>query len=472
MQHQRVAVSKLLTKKVGALYQDMGTGKTRVALELAVQRLQAGKVDCILWLCPVSVKRTIVAEVDKHLNGATWELVEPRGIRNMDATVYIAGIESLSGSLRLNLRLLDLVQARRCFLVCDESNLIKNDRADRTLSAQRLGERCTYKLILNGTPLSNGVQDMFSQWYFLDRRILGYTSWYSFAANHLEFDPDHPGRIVRAHKVDYLTNKIAPYTYQVRKEECLDLPAKTYGVVECHMTSAQREAYEEIKTVIFDAWENGIDQWDSSIAIFRLFGALQMAVSGRIPKGEPIFPSPRHNPRIQVLLEQLQLLSGKVVIWCKYRHEIADITRVLREDYGADMITEVWGGLSERKRALELERFAGPARFLVANKDCAGYGLNLQFCSYAIYYDNNFSWATRVQSEDRLHRVGQTRNVHIIDIVCRHSIDARIHECLQRKENLIDSFRMEIAQNKDRIRVGRWLDVEDISGHERLRRCS
>jgi len=189
---------------------DMGTGKTLTALELGIRRLNAGRVDCILWLCPVSVRRTIAAEVDKHTD-AMWEIVRPRGIRNPDANVYIAGIESLSSSVSLNARLLELTQAKRCFLVCDESSLIKNPKARRTLAIWRLGERCPYRLILNGTPLSNNETDLYAQWYLLDPRILGYSSFYAFAANHLEYDPDRPGRVVKAHNVEYLTRKMQPY---------------------------------------------------------------------------------------------------------------------------------------------------------------------------------------------------------------------------------------------------------------------
>lgn len=130
---------------------DMGTGKTRTALELAINRKLEGKVDCVLWLCPVSIKRTIADEIAKHLPDAVYEIVNRSGVKNWNADIYIAGIESLSQSPSLNFVLLDLVEKKRCFVVVDESSLVKNHTAKRTKAIWRLGERATYKLILSGT---------------------------------------------------------------------------------------------------------------------------------------------------------------------------------------------------------------------------------------------------------------------------------------------------------------------------------
>lgn len=452
MDHQQTAVEKLSRVKVGALYMDMGTGKTRTALELAVRRMQAGKCDCILWLCPVSVRRTIADEVTKHLAGAVVEMVRPNRVCGQ-ADIYIAGIESLSGSLSLNVRLLELVQAKRCFLVCDESSLIKNRHADRTVAVWRLAERCRYRLILNGTPLSNNERDLYSQWYVLDWRILGYSSFYSFAANHLEYDRDIPGRIVAAHDVDLLVRKMQPYLYQVRKSDCLDLPEKTYSRYYTGMSAKQFILYHETKAeLLFDLDPNE----DNSTAIYKLFTALQRIVSGVDLEGKPLF-APGYNPRLQLLDEIIEDIPGdaKVIIWCKYTHEVEAVAASL-----GGGVSRLYGELTPKQRDAELAAFAGPNRFLVANKSLGAFGLNLQFARYAIFYDNDFSWATRAQAEDRIHRAGQTQQTHYVDIVCSGSIDDRIQQCLQRKGDLVEDFRAEIKRTGNNL--GRWLDGENI----------
>lgn len=451
MTHQKKAVRKLSKIKVGALYMDMGTGKSRTALELAIKRLKAGKVDCVLWLCPVSVRQTIADEIEKHLDYAIYELIQPKKIEDWNAHIYIAGIESISQSDRVYCRLLELVDKRNCFLVVDESSLIKNNLAKRTKRILRLGKYCTYKLILNGTPITNTEQDLFSQWYLLDWRILGYQSFWSFAANHLEYDEHIPGRVVRTLNTDYLTRKIAPYTYQVTKEECLDLPKKTYSSRYFSMTMRQAELYYWTKEdVLSQPLE---DPWDCSW-LLELLSSLQKIISGLTPDMKPIFKNPLNNPRIQTLLEIIENMPDrKTIIWCKYQYEIDTIKRVLIDKYGEEEVSELWGELSEKRRDKELKRFQNGARFLVANKRCGAFGLNLQFCNYAIYYSNDYSWYTRSQSEDRIYRAGQKNNVHIIDIVCNNSIDEMIRDSLYHKENLIDKFRDRINKVKDEKKI-------------------
>ena len=445
--HQKVAVEKLSHLKVGALYMEMGTGKTRTAIELIAKRYNAGKVNHILWLCPCAVRTTIRAELEKHIGGDT-------------SMFSVYGIESLSSSDRLYLHLLDMAQEYKLFLIVDESNLVKNPMAIRTERITEISKLCEYKMILNGTPISRCEADMFAQWYILDWRILGYQSYWSFAANHLEYDKDIPGRIRRVLDVDYLVKKIAPYTFQVKKSECLDLPEKTYTKWGYYISDEQADEYAESK----DIYLNFLDELRSD-TIYKLFTALQHVVSGRRVltgpnekmKTAPIFKKPRDNPRIGELLEIIKRMEDKkTIIWCRYTHEIKDIAKILREDYGEGSTVEYYGELTKKKREESIDKFTNKARFFVANKTCAGYGLNLQFCSLMIFYSNDWDWATRSQAEDRIHRIGQKDTVSIIDIYAYGTIDERIMDCLERKEGLVDWFRGEI-KDKQKEDLGRWL---------------
>ena len=117
-----------------------------------------------------------------------------------------------------------------------------------------------------------------------------------------------------------------------------------------------------------------------------------------------------------------------------------------------------------KRRQKSIDMFKGESQFFVANKVCAGYGLNLQFCSYVIYYSNDWDYATRAQSEDRVHRIGQSKNVHIIDICAANTLDERIIDCLQRKENLIDSFKREIEHQKDKTYKELFIQGKTLRG--------
>lgn len=463
-EHQRRAVEKLSKIKVGALYMEMGTGKTRTALELIALRYNAGKIDHVLWLCPCSVKETIRREIEKHIVGDT-------------SMFTICGIETLSSSIRANVDCLRLVQSKNVYLIVDESNLVKNPKAKRTQNIQRLADLCQYKLILNGTPVSRNEADMFAQWRILDWRILGYRSFWSFAQNHVVWDEHIRGRIKDIVNVDYLTRRIAPYTFQIKKEECADLPRKTYDTEYYYLTDEQWDHYYSVsESLFFD-----LDELEPH-TIYRLFTGLQNVTSGfkvnLIRKRfvtESFFLNPLDNPRIQKLLDVIERIDEhKIIIFCKYTKEIVDIVDILNKKYGNGAAVPFYGEIRQKERQRNIDKFSKSAQFFVANKTTAGYGLNLQFCNYVIFYNNDWDYATRSQAEDRVHRIGQSKNVHIIDICASGTIDERILKCLHRKENMVEAFKyfIEKMKDKDISAMKEWLqggleDAENLSRQKR-----
>ncbi|HZK38145.1 MAG TPA: DEAD/DEAH box helicase, partial [Clostridia bacterium] len=413
------------------------------------------KIDRVLWLCPCSVKETIRREFKKHM-------------RDYRGKFVVEGIESLSSSVRLNSRLLKLVRDERIMLVVDESNLVKNHRAKRTINITRLSEYCPYRLILNGTPITRNEADLYAQWYILDWRIFGYRSYWSFSNNHLEYD-DY-GRIRNILNVDYLVGKMAPYAYQVKKSECLTLPEKTYETTYFHLTDEQDWHYMEIADLLMFE----VDEWEPH-TIYRLFTGLQNILSGlRITETDPsfktelFFDDPMENPRMQKLMELVGMDEEKTIIFCTYTHEIKEITKLLNEKYGEDTAVEFYGDLNQKDRQKNLDKFEGRSQYLVANKACAGYGLNLQFCSYVIYYSNDWDYGTRIQSEDRVHRMGQTENVHYIDICAADTLDERILKCLERKENLVDTFKYELENQKDVNILEKYIYYKNRKGRKKV----
>lgn len=440
--HQEEAYEKLRKLRAGALFMEQGTGKTRTALELVQKRLKSGKADCVLWLCPCSVKKNLKEDLAYHCGEMPREIV-------------IRGIESLSSSDRLYLQLMRLVETHKVFIVVDETMLTKNPNAIRTERIIQLSQKCPFKLILNGTPVSRNEADLYAQFYILDWRILGYQSYYSFAANHLEYktirlpngrDYVDRNRIERVLNVDYLSEKIAPYTYQVKKDECLKLPGKSYHCMDFEMTREQEREYAAVE----DAYLMAVDEFHSD-TIYKLFTACQHVVAGRhVLTGPeegmvtaPAFENPMDNPRIEALMDVVERLGDeKAIIFCKYQHEIDSLLSVLP---GA---VEFSGRIPKNRRQENRKCFREDKQFLVANKTCGAFGLNLQFCHNIIFYDNDFNLATRLQAEDRVHRLGQEHEVAIWDLKCHDSIDEFILDCLQRKENMASRFKRMLEEEQ------------------------
>lgn len=447
LEHQQPAVQKMLPTRVGALFMDMGTGKTRVAIELAARRLAL--IDRVLIFCPVSLKETWRHEIAKHTDAGPADIYlfdDRTSQRALPAAFWcVAGIESMSASNRMVLAANALI-TERTFVIVDESSYIKGHKAKRTERITAMSERARYRLLLTGTPLSQGVVDLYAQMRFLSPAILGYSSFYSFAANHLEFSDKFPGLIVRAHRVDHLAAKIQPYVYQVTKDECLDLPRKLYDLRYYGMTAEQRSQYEYAKAYFLDVEE--ITSYD----LFRLFTSLQQIISGywRHPDTGEVIELPHY--RLDMLSDTLASIpdGAKVIVWCKYHYSLRQIVAMLSTAHGPEAVAQFHGDLSEQARNAELARFRAGARFLVATQSAGGHGLTLNEAHHAVFYENGFKYAERAQAEDRCHRIGQARPVTYLDLVCRRSIDERIQRALADKADVVEAFRRQVQQVKDK----------------------
>ena len=424
--HQKDAVKKLIGLKVGALFAEQGTGKTIITLEIARLRYEAGKINKIIWLCPCSAKQNIKREIIKQ---APDELL---------SIVTICGIETLSTCVKAISYLMQLSVKSKCFLVVDESLLIKNPKALRTENILKISQNCPYRMILNGTPISRNEADLYSQFYLLDWRILGYKSYWSFSANHIEYD-EH-GKMRRVLNTDVLAKKISPYTFQIRKDECMELPGKHYHTEFFYMTQEQAAEYDRVADILLE----NVDEWKSE-TIYRLFSGLQAVISGKRLifnknashfETEEMFQNPCDNPRISRLLDIVP--DRKTIIFCNYESEISQLCEILPDSVRFD------GNVPQKKRDNALLEFARNKKYLIANRNCAGYSLNLQFCHTVIYMSNSWDLGTRVQSEDRVHRYGQESEVEIYDICAENTIDKKIISCLNGKENLLDSLKEEI----------------------------
>lgn len=454
MPHQSAAVEKLLPTRIGALFMEMGTGKTRTAIEMIARR--DGRVGNVVWFCPVSLKETIRQEIIKHTDTPP-EQIHVFGEKTNERTIpavfwYIVGIESMSASRRVILTV-NAIVGEASMVIVDESSYIKGHRSARTDWITRIAERARYRLILTGTPLSQGVVDLFSQMRFLSPKILGYRSFYSFAANHLEYSEKFPGLIVRSHNTAYLAAKIKPYVYQVTKAECLELPDKLHHSHYFRMSGEQRAAYEQAKDEILAMTDE--DDFDS-YTIFRLFTALQQIVCGFWNRRDDGTKEPVTHDlmsfRIDTLMDAIRQIpeTEKVIIWAKYQHDIEEIGGALRQEYGPDSTAVFYGAVPEKQRAAQVALFRRQARFFLATQSCGGHGLTLNEANHVIFYNNGFKYSERIQAEDRCHRIGQTVPVTYLDIICSDSIDERIDTALAAKGNTVESFKAEINRVKDK----------------------
>jgi len=144
------------------------------------------------------------------------------------------------------------------------------------------------------------------------------------------------------------------------------------------------------------------------------------------------FPSKRMEALTEIMAEH----SGKAIIWSRFRYDIQQITAMLNKEFGEGSSAAYYGDTPDEERNDIVRNFQNPdhpLRFFVGNPATAGYGLTLTEANLCVYYANDFNLETRIQSEDRAHRIGQKNNVTYIDLITAGSIDEKIVESLRAK---------------------------------------
>jgi hypothetical protein len=460
MKHQAVGADKLAALKVGALFGEMGTGKSRMFYDIGLRKLAAGKASRIVVLCPVSGKSHLADEATKHTGMPA--VVHGGEYSSGAGKINIIGIESQSTSIRAMNKLAEL--SRDAVVVVDQSELIKNRDTARARHIAAATQGSRYRYIASGLAMPNGVEDLWFQMQWLSPLVLGYRSYSEFARFHLRYSGDSvglrgQGRIIGRFNTDVIAAKIAPYAFEIRKSDCLDLPPKTYSYKSSALDSDGAEAYAEAKRRILYGRE-AFDVDDATI--YKLFTALQLISAGVVPRwlfnpGEVCLSS----PKAALLAETIQEISGKAVIWCKYLDE-ADAAEGVLASHGKRYV-RIDGGIPARERTSRIDAFRRDVDFLVCTLQVGAKVHDWGFADYAIYMSNSFDYSLRAESEDRTHRAMMTGKAHYIDLRTETGIERRIARSLQKKEHAVRAFQDKIRQLRTQnTKAARDSIVEEI----------
>jgi len=444
----------------------MGTGKTKMILDIAADKFMRGEIDTLCVIAPNGVqKQWVKTAIPEHMtdsiavHAATWKvgLKKPlpdavtvpsqfhRALRI--ATFNVEAFSAEAGKAFMAARA--FCASGRTMLVVDESSRIKSFNAIRTKIIDKLRQYSVVRATLSGTPITRGLEDLYAQYHFLNPAIIGVTSFWSFRGRYCVLAPI-PGapataqKIVGYRNVEEFVAKIAPYTFVVPKT-VLGLPEKTYEQREVQMTADQKRLYKALADELVADLRARRIQTPANAAV-RLM-RMQQVLSGHIIEvdettdatGESIrilTSAPIESRRLEVLYDVLQEHDGPAVIWARFTNDIEDIAGFLREQ-GHSVVT-YFGETSTKDREEAVRSFRdGEVDYFVGNPDAAGTGLDgLQVAQLAVYYSNSFRAESRWQSEDRIHRLGMAGSAHFIDLVVPDSTDTLVLKNLQDKGNV------------------------------------
>jgi SNF2 family DNA or RNA helicase len=237
--------------------------------------------------------------------------------------------------------------------------------------------------------------------------------------------------IIGYKNLDELTDKIDTFSYRVLKKDCLDLPEKNYTVRYVGMTPEQRQMYQDISDQAMIEFEDG--ELVTSLQMITALLRFQQILSGHLPTDDGNLVEFK-TQRLDALMSCIEESSDKIIVWSRFRYDIIRIKDALAKTYGSDSVVTYYGDTSDEERQNAITLFQhGDARFFVANPATAGYGLTLTAANTVIYYANDFNLETRIQSEDRCHRIGQKNPVTYIDLICEGTVDEKIVQALRDK---------------------------------------
>ena len=144
------------------------------------------------------------------------------------------------------------------------------------------------------------------------------------------------------------------------------------------------------------------------------------------------------NNRITELMNVLEETEGKVIIWANYQKDVHQIIRAIVEEYGPGSVVDYYGLTPQDERQENIKKFQNnkKCRFIVGTTQTGGYGITLTEANTVVYYSNGYDLEKRLQSEDRAHRIGQTKSVTYVDLIAEDTVDENIVKALRKKINI------------------------------------
>jgi len=463
-EHQVEALEQSWQKLEYALFMEMGTGKSKVVIDNAAMLFDAGNIEGLLIIAPKGVYRNWTkpgGEIDIHmpdhipLKVATWGKLtvakkdEINALFSEDAAsklcIFVINIDQVMQVLGRKNEGIKAIKAflnsRNVMTVIDESTTIKNPKAKRTKAAVKLGPLSRYRRVLTGSPVTKSPLDVYTQCEFLNPHLLGHSSYYGFRRRYAKLEPRNYGgrtfdQVTGFKNVEELQELLKDFSFRKTKAECLDLPEKIYMRREFDLTSEQRKAYKEMKEMALVILEEG--EATTTSVIIQLLRLHQISC-GFLSLDEEQGIKEFKNERLTQLMELLEEVDGKAIIWANYRYDIARLHGAIASEFGSESIVTYFGDTSDNDRVAAVDSFQDPGssvRFFLGNTQTGGYGITLTEASTVIYFSNNYDLEKRLQSEDRAHRIGQNKAVTYVDLVCRDTVDEKIIDALRAKINI------------------------------------
>ena len=457
--HQLDALQDSWDKENFAYFMEMGTGKSKVLLDNAAMLYDKGKINGLLIIAPKGVyKNWYDSEIPTHLPDhifkkmVLWKTSDKSKKQQLLLnTLFETGSEF--HILLMNVEAFSkgdgaafaakFLSCHNTMIAIDESTTIKTPTSNRTKNILALRQHAKYRRILTGSPVTKSPLDLFSQCEFLDPWLLGHTSYWTFKARYavtrkIQVQGRQVEIVVGYRNLGELSEKIQPFSKRVLKDDCLDLPKKTFMKHVVEMTKEQKKVYKQMKEEAIAYLDGKV--LSSATVMTQLMRLHQITCGHFTPDDGEIKDLPCN--RMTELMDILENVHGKAVIWSHYTHDVKRIIEEIKRVYGEDSVVDYFGQTTSEERSKNIKKFQNDdkCRFFVGTTHTGGYGITLTAASTMIYFSNGYDLEKRQQSEARIDRIGQTKPMTYIDIISEDTVDDRIVKALRSKINIANQI--------------------------------
>jgi len=432
LDYQKKGTQFLRRKERAGLFDEQGLGKSKQVIDAVAAEMAAGSIRGAVIVCPNGLKSNWAAEIEKFSSLPFTVFGSGRAARRsaftaMRAAFYVINYEAIPAEMA---SLKALLQFKPMALILDESHRIKTPGAKVTKAIHKLRSHAVRRYILSGTPVANKPDDLWSQMFFLDDGAALGDSFESFERTYKAGRSGYQ-------RMDDLRERIAPNTLRRTKDKSLKLPPKTYTRISVPLAPTQGTMYETMRK-------------DLELSVRKMPGAQVMeqaeAILARMVRLAQLASNPalldanyREVPAKLALLDNLlaktlKAPGRKVIVWSSFVENI----RGMAARYKKYKPVVIYGEMdnSARDKSVRAFRSDPTVRLLIANPAAAREGLTLTEANVAVYLDRTFNLVDYLQSQDRIHRISQTKPCEIVLLIAKDTVDEFIDFSLEQKHRL------------------------------------
>lgn len=453
-EHQRRVFGVSKDRVAYGIFLEQGLGKTKIDLDTTAHLWASGKIDGLMIDAPNGVhKQWINEQIPIHLpdwvkhkcfvyrseQTQSWKR-EAEEFFAYDEGLKILAIhhDAFATDKGLAFATRFLNSGRVKWTIDESSRKIKTPGAKRTKATLKLRNLAPYRRVMDGTPVTKGVEDLFTQLKFLHDDVHGYSSFYSYRNQYciLRQVPGAPAGVMQVtgyRNLEELQRRMDGWSMRLRSADCLDLPERVYSQRYVELTPEQKRFYHDLKEEFLGQLDSGevVSVEQAVTKILRL----QQLICGhiRVDDGRVVSVATNRNAEALAAAEQI---GDKVVLWARFHHDI-DLLQSTFKSWNP----VVWDGrTSTDERAERKNKFIHDASCgaFIANPGSAGIGTDglQRNCRHMIFYSNTFKASERWQAEARLYRDGQSGTVNVLDLVCPGTIDTHLLRVLKERKDV------------------------------------